>query len=462
MEIDMASNRFYLLASFAVLFVCRTEAAEIPRAKPEDVGMSSAKLAEIETALAKLVEDDKAAGVITLVARRGKIVHASAIGKRDVENDLPMIEDTIVRIFSMTKPITSTAAMMLAEEGKLSLDDPVHKHLPEFKDIRVYRGNSPPEASEDAGLAAADEPSGAPPDAVADLPTVALDRDVTVRDLLRHTSGLTYGFLGFTPVDAKYRAADILESHDLKEMVEKLGRLPLLHQPATRFHYSVSTDVLGRLVEVVSGRPFGEFLTERILTPLDMRDTAFFVPPEKHDRVAAVYEAPGLGIIGGLRRSEDQTMAAFLREPTLYSGGGGLVGTARDYMRFCQMLVNRGELGGVRLLQAETVEQMTTNQLPQQAYPIAIGPFPRAGVGFGLGFSVVVEKQTDAPYIPVGEYGWGGAASTHFWISPEHELAVVALTQRVPFSFAVEETVKPIVYSAIVEGREVENAARAK
>ena len=231
-------------------------------------------------------------------------------------------------------------------------------------------------------------------------------------------------------------------------MVSRLAPLPLLYQPGTRFNYSISTDVLGRVVEVVSEQTLGDFFRERILLPLDMRDTAFHVSEEERERFATSY-SPAEG--GGLNVSADPPTHQFLRPPRLLSGGGGLVSTARDYLRFCQMLLNQGELDGERILQAETVSQMTANHIPDAAMPIGVGPGNRRpGIGFGLGFSVAVE-DIEASAQPAGEYGWGGAASTHFWISPRHDLAVVALQQRTPFTFQLEGLVKPIVYEAVIE-----------
>jgi len=400
-------------------------AGELPAAKPEAARMSSKKLALVVPAMQTFVDEDKVAGAITIVARNGSIVFFEAVGKANIDSGKPMKRDTIVRIYSMTKPITSVAVMMLVEEGQLALDDPVAKHLLEFKDIKVFAGVDGDELQ-------VEEPQ----------------RAATIRDLLRHTSGLTYGFFGNTAVDQRYRRADVLSDRGtLADMVTKLGDLPLLYQPGTRFNYSVSTDVLGRVVEVVSGKDFGEFLQERILKPLDMKDTGFFVAENKIDRFAANH---GPKLAGGLRVTDAPHSSRYRRKPRLLSGGGGLVSTARDYMRFCQMLLNKGELDGRRLLRQESVEAMTKNQLPGEAYPINLGG-TRDGVGFGLGFSVVVEKTDYTRRSHVGEYGWGGAASTHFWISPKDDLAVVVLTQLMPFSFQMEHAVKPLVYDAILD-----------
>jgi CubicO group peptidase (beta-lactamase class C family) len=396
----------------------------LPTAKPQDVGLSATKLAEIEPTVKKFVAGGKVAGVVTIVARKGKVVHFSAVGKRDIAGEKPMTRDTIFRFYSMSKPITSVALMMLVEEGRLNLDDPVSKHLPEFKGGQVFV-----KAGKEGPLL---EPQ---------------KREFTIRDLLRHTAGLTYGIMGNTEVDTLYRKAGVLSpKDDTKTLVGKLGKLPLAYQPGTRWMYSVGVDVQGRLIEVKSGKSLGEFFRERIFEPLGMRDTAFYVPKVKLARFATNYGPAGEG---KLKVVDDPKTSAFARKPTFESGGGGLVSTGPDYIRFCQMLLNGGELDGRRLLKAETVKQMTKNQLPKEAYPISFGVIKRPGIGFGLGFSVVVEKSLLFPSAHVGEYGWGGAASTHFWISPKDDLAVVVLTQHMPFSLQMELAVKPIVYRAI-------------
>jgi CubicO group peptidase (beta-lactamase class C family) len=412
------------LTTFLSLSTALTGRGELPQAKPEDVGMSAEKLSRVVPVMQKFVDEKKVAGAVTIVTKNGKIVLCEAVGQQDIDADQPMRVDSIFRIYSMTKPITSVAAMILVEEGKLGLDDPVSKHLPEFKDLKVFAG------VKDGELQLEDPKS-----------------EATVRDLLRHTSGLTYGFFGNTEVDQRYRSADVLSPKGtIADTVTKLGKLPLLYQPGTRFNYSVSTDVLGRLVEVASGKKFDEFLEDKIFTPLQMSDTGFYVPPEKIGRFAVNY---GPTTDEGLRVVDLPKDSSFSRKPTFLSGGGGLVSTAGDYIRFCQMLLNKGELEGKRLLRAESVEVMTRNQLPDSAYPLELNG-KREGVGFGLGFSVVVEKTAYTSVNQVGEYGWGGAASTHFWISPQDNLAVVALTQLMPFTFQMEHAVKPVIYEAIV------------
>ena len=413
--------RYVALLVFALAPSARGQ--EIPTAKPDDVGLSAEKLARIAPAMQALVDDHKVAGAITMIARRGKVVYFEAVGLRDVAAELPMERDAILRFYSMSKPISSVAVMMLVDAGKIDLDDPVSKHLPEFKSARVFvRANGDGFDTEPA------------------------TREPTVRDLLRHTAGLTYGFFGNTPIDAKYNSVSVLApSSTLAEMTQKLGELPLLYQPGTKWNYSVATDVLGRLVEVVSGQPLDTFFAEHIFRPLDMRDTGFFVPADKLSRFAATHAAAD----GKLTVTDAPATSAYRNRPTLLSGGGGLVSTARDYMRFCQMLAAGGELHGVRILRRETVAEMTKNQLPDSAFPIAFGPIQRPGVGFGLGFSVQVNRDPLSA-AHVGEYGWGGAASTHFWISPQDELVVIALQQFMPFSTLLEQTIKPIVYGAMI------------
>jgi len=398
-----------LVLIVACLLASVPAAKEISVVQPEAVGLSSAKLAQMQTTARKMVDEEKVAGIVTMVARQGKICHFEAYGSRDIEGGRPMQRDTIVRIYSMSKPITSVAVMILHEQGKILLDEPVETYIPELQGLKVYAENGP----------------------------VAPRRKVTVRDLLRHTSGLTYGIFGDTPVDKMYREKGILGDKDLRDMAQKLGTIPLLHQPGTTWHYSVSTDMLGYLVECVSGQTLDVFFAEHIFQPLDMKDTGFYVPEAKHERFSKCY---GPDPEGGLKSSEEISGYAFLRKPTLLSGGGGLVSTARDYMRFCTMLLNKGKLDDVRLLEPETVEMMSSDQLPS-------GVSAGDGVGFGLGFSV--QRQPDPNgQMRVGEYGWAGAASTFFGISPRDESIVILLTQYMPYTDTIPKTLKPMIYAA--------------
>ncbi len=399
-----------VLVVLCFVFPSRGYAGEISVCPPSDVGMTPEKLGQISVAVQELVDKEKIAGASVLVARKGKVAFFETFGMMDKEAGKAVDEETIFRFYSMTKPITSVAAMMLYEQGAIKLDDPVSKYLEPFKGLKVY------------------DESGE---------HVEATREMTVRDLLRHTSGLTYGFFGNTAVDKMYRKEGVLDKKtSLNDMAEKLGKIPLLHQPGTKWHYSVSTDVLGHLVEKVSGEPLDEFFQRRIFKPLSMKDTAFYVPEQKADRFAACY-GPTKG--KGLKLSDNPRESRFLEKPGLLLGGGGLVSTVGDYLRFCSMLLNKGELDGKRLLLAETVEMMTKNQLPASAN--------WKGQGFGLGFSVrITEEKYGA-----GEYGWGGAASTHFWIHPKQELIVIALSQLMPFSGQLQKAVKPLVYESIVD-----------
>lgn len=316
--------------------------------------------------------------------------------------------------------VAPAAAMMLFDEGKFALDDPVSKFIPAFARTRVF-----------------DEGEERKP-----------AREMTVRDLMRHTSGLTYGVFGNSPVNRRYRKAVVLNSQQsLEEMADKLAGLPLAFDPGTKWNYSVSTDLLGRLVEVWSGRDFGEFLAERIFEPLDMKDTGFHVPAAKRGRCATIHNSDGKG---GLRANAAQSAAGMKAAPRFLSGGGGLVSTTRDYLHFLQMIAAGGELFGKRLLRKSTVRMMTRNQLPAEAMPIGIGD-RREGVGFGLGFSVRTKMSDWDPQGRVGEYGWGGMASTHYWISPKGRLVVVTMEQTLPYSFLLEFGLKGKIYSAIEE-----------
>ncbi len=396
----------------------------LPLADPVSVGMSAEKLDRILPAIQEHVDEQAIAGAVVGVARRGKLVLLEAAGSADLEDGDQLETDSILRIYSMSKPVTSVAVMMLVEEGKLSLDDPVAQHLPQFEGVEVY-------ASGEGD----------------DIQAEDLQTPATVRDLLRHTAGLTYGIFGDTPVDKLYRKAGVMSPMlNLEQTVDRLAKLPLLYQPRSRFNYSVATDVLGRLVEVTSGTTLDRFFAERIFTPLGMEDTGFYAPEETADRLATNYGNKPSG--EGLTPIDVGAVSRYRYKPLLLSGGGGLVSTAGDYLCFLQMLLNGGELNGARLLQPESVAEMTRNQLPDVAYPLDVMGV-RPGVGFGLGFYVVVERTDYNKQSALAEYGWDGAASTHFWVSPEDELAVVALSQKMPFTFLLKETVQPLVYDAI-------------
>jgi CubicO group peptidase (beta-lactamase class C family) len=410
----------FLIAGVAawVISLPTVQADQLPFAWPEDVGMSSARLRQIENAVGEHLDKNHLAGAVTMVLRKGSIVHFEAHGWRDLESKTPMTKDSIFRIYSMTKPMVSAAVMMLVEEGRIQLDDPVGDHVPELVGVKVWT-----------------------PDGEVDP-----KRPMSVRDLLRHTAGLTYGFFGNTPVDTAYREAQVLAPVDDAAAFEgKLGKLPLLYHPGEKWVYSVSVDVQGVLIERVSGQSLDRFLRERLFEPLVMRDTGFHVPPEKRDRFVTNYSPDDNG---GLRVNDDPATSSYRFPPKFFSGGGGLVSTVADYSKFAQMMLNGGELFGERFLKKETVAYMTRNHLSDSAYPIGIGE-DRPGVGFGLGVSVRVETSASEPDSRVGEYGWDGAASTHFWVSPEDELAVITMEQVMPYNSNLTAALKGLVYDAL-------------
>ncbi|MFP3947760.1 MAG: serine hydrolase domain-containing protein [Longimicrobiales bacterium] len=397
--------------------------AQLTPAAPEEVGLSSERLARIAEVFGAYADEGRMAGAVGMVLRDGRVAYADVWGMRDVEAGDPMEVDDIFRIYSMTKPVTSVAVMMLWEEGHFFLDDPVGRYLPELADRPVARR---PEATSEG-----------------EIPTEPARRPVTIRDLLRHTSGLTYGAFSNTSVDRIYRERGVLDQPTLEAMVEELGSIPLVHQPGTRWHYSVSTDVLGRLVEVVSGQSFDAFLVERIFGPLGMDDTGFHVPASKHDRLARMYgHADGAGTL-----APGDTVS--FREPTTFlSGGGGLVSTARDYARFAQMLLNGGELDGTRILSPKTVDLMTVNHL-EEGMPTS---FLDPGWGFGLGFTVKTELGPDGMPGSVGNYYWFGVGGTSFWVDPAEDLVGIFMIQIRPNrDVTFRQQFKRLVYQALVE-----------
>jgi CubicO group peptidase (beta-lactamase class C family) len=399
------------------------QAGELAVVKPEAVGLSSERLARVDAVMDGLVHDRKLAGGIVMVARHGKIAHLKSHGLMDIEAGKPMRDDAVMRIYSMSKSITTAAALILCDEGKLKLDDPVASLLPELKNCQI--------AGKD-GLSAP-------------------KRTMTVRDLMLHTAGFTYGSSGVVASDQKYKELNVMDFQStLAQMTEKLSQVPLVFEPGTDWMYGVSTDVLGRVVEVASGHPLDEFFQARIFAPLDMKDTAFDVPAGKVERFAANYNSDGKG---QLTLKEAAAGSPYLTKRKLLSGGGGLVSTARDYMRFLVMIARGGELDCVRILTEKSVALMTTNQLPESVGWIKFGPQVREGVGFGLGFSVRDRMSDWDPQGRVGEYGWGGAASTHYWTSAKDDLIVITLEQTMPYSFATEFAVKGLIYDSIVDAK---------
>jgi CubicO group peptidase (beta-lactamase class C family) len=382
-------------------------------------------LARVDEAFSAYAEEGRLAGAVGMVLRHGKVAWVDAWGMRDIAAGDPMEADDIFRIYSMTKPITSVAVMMLYEEGRFFLDDPVGRYLPEL-------GNLP--------VAKLSEATG--PD---DIPTERAARAMTIRDLLRHTSGLTYGTFSNTVVDQAYRQAGVGSEATLADLVTDLGRIPLMYQPGTTWNYSLSTDVLGRLVEVLSGQSFDVFLRERIFEPLGMDDTGFYVRPEDRDRFAQIYGHGGGR--GGPLTLEVGDAGGFTPSVTRFSGGGGLVSTAQDYARFTQMLLSGGELDGQRILSPTTIALMTTDHLHDDG-----ASFLADGWGFGLGFTVKNEPALDGLPDSAGTYYWFGVAGTSFWIDPKQDLIGIFMVQIRPNrDVNFRDQFKRLVYQAVVE-----------
>ncbi|MFA5324199.1 MAG: serine hydrolase domain-containing protein [Smithella sp.] len=396
---------------------------KLPAAKPEKVGMSTERLNRIKPLMQRYINENKLPGLITMVARRGKVVHFEKYGL--MAADKPMQLNAIFRIASMTKPVTSVAVMMLYEEGCFQLDDPVSDYIPEFKNLKVFSSI---------------DKNG--------INTVYPIRPMTIRDLLTHTSGLT-GVGADTPVDSIYSTANLSEG-TLKDMIQKLSEIPLLYQPGTRWNYSRSTEVLGYLIEVISGKPLDVFFKEKIFIPLKMKDTDFYVPKEKIERVAAVYapdDSVGIKVIIKPDTNNISIPVRFL------SGNGGLVSTATDYMIFSQMLLNRGEYNGVRLLSGKTVDLMTSNHLSNEIMPDDdfFGPL-LSGMGFGFGFAIL-QDNTKANIIgSEGSYWWSGSGNTYFYIDPKEELVLILMSQFVPnYYYPVFNQLRVLSYQAIVD-----------
>ena len=400
-----------------------------------NTGISIDALARLDQhLLSRYVQPEKIAGCLTLISRHGEFAHLSAMGSMDRERNKPMATDTIFRFYSMTKPITSVALMQLHEQGMFQLTDPVSRFIPQWRDLQVMCGGDWP-----------------------NFETRPADRPMTVRDVLSHQSGLTYGFME-GQLERAYNKADVYQAgtmagRDLQSMIDRLAEMPLKFSPGDNWNYGVSTDVCGYLVETISGQRFDEYLQEHIFDPLGMEDTGFDVPPEKIDRFAANYER---GPDRKLRLLDDPATSNYAEPQTFFSGGGGLVSTAHDYHRFCQMLLNGGELDGARLLGPKTIELMTMNHLPdgQDLSERALGTFSETandGVGFGLGFAMIVDIPRTQNVGSVGEYYWGGAASTIFWIDPAEEMIVIFLTQFMPSgTFNFRGQIKQILYPGLL------------
>ena len=399
---------------------------------PASVGLDGKVMGNIRDYLKEqYVEPGKYVGTLTLVARKGEIAYLDALGYMDRENKKAMQEDAIFSIYSMSKPITSIALMQLYEKSLFRLDDPIHWHIPSWRNLRVYE-------------------SGLYPNFLTSRPK----RHMTIRDLLSHMSGLTYDFMLRTNVDAAYRKTKLQATGDLQAMIDTLAQLPLEFSPGDQWNYSVSTDVCGYLVEHFSGMKLDKYFQKHIFDPLGMEDTGFSCAKEKVDRLASLYEqhpkkGPVLVDPGGAK-------TARVKKRKMLSGGGGLLSTMSDYYRFCSMLLNQGELDGTRIIGRKTLAMMASNHLPDnkdltEMSQSAFSETTYQGVGFGLGFSVILDPVKTQSLTDIGEYGWGGAASTVFWVNPKEEMVVIFLTQLLPSStYQVRRELRSLVYSSLM------------
>ena len=425
-------------AATALFLLCvaaaTADAQGLPHARPQELGLDSAKLSTIGALLHAAVEQGELSGVVTLVARHGRTAAVDSAGFANVEGRSPIRSTTLFRIASMSKPVTSVAAMILVEEGRLALSDPVARYLPAFAEMTVSAGGN---------------------DAAAAGGRVPARRPITIHDLLTHRSGLTYGFLDEGPVGDAYRAAGVSDGMPPREEgiganVERLARMPLAAQPGSRFQYGLSTDVLGRIIEVVSGRSLAEFLRERLFDPLGMHDTRFYVEDDQLDRLATPYAWNGrrLRPMQTAERFGNLLLAGegYRGSRTYFSGGSGLVSTAGDYARFLQMLLNGGELDGIRVLGPKTVQLISADALTGTAHPLG------AGTGFGLGFQVITELGLSREPGSVGTLSWSGIYGTMFWADPEEQLIGIVMLQRFPTAgLTLGDRFRAIAYGAVID-----------
>jgi CubicO group peptidase (beta-lactamase class C family) len=415
---------FLTLALFSIAPICAV-ADPLPSIAPDRVGLATEPLAEIDSLMQSYVSEGKLAGIVMLVARDGKVAHAGVYGKMDIDEGQPMRRDSLFRIYSMTKPITGAALMTLYDEGRFTLDDPVSKYLPGFDKLKVF-------ASKDGDT----------------IKVTDIKRPVTIRDLMCHTAGLAYGLFPASPVDEMYKEHKLLDrTKNLDSMIERLVKLPLAAQPGEKWMYSIAVDVQGKLIEVLSGQSLDAYFAERIFKPIAMHDTGFFVPADKLDRMTVNYNMKD----GHLAPVDGAKSSQFASKPVLFSGGGGLVSTADDYLRFAQMMLNHGELDGVRILKPETVDLMTRNHLAEALVPIKIGPLPLFNTGFGLDFAVRMKAGAGEPAGSVGEYWWAGAASTQFLVAPRENLICVGMTQFMPATPTYFQDARKKLYTAVRE-----------
>lgn len=416
-----AAGLALLAAATILLTSAPAVGAGFQQVAPEEVGLSSERLRRLTAALEAKVEDGTIPGAVALIARRGKIAYFRTFGQRVKPEGEAMPKDAIFRIYSMTKPIVSVAAMSLWEEGRFFLDDPLSKTIPEF-----------------AGTQVGETGRGS-------LIRVPARRPITIQDLLRHTSGMTYGVFGESKIKSIYLERGInSKDQTVAEMTVKLAGIPLTGQPGSHWEYGRSTDVLGRVLEVLEGKPLGEVLQERVFGPLGMADSGFYVPGRNHRRIAEPYDEPGA-------TRKNPVLLDVTEPPRYQSGGGGLVSTAMDYLRFTQMMLNGGELDGVRILSPKTVQLMASNHLGAEIVREGWAYLPGPGYGFGLGFAVRETPGISSWPGSVGEYYWGGYAGTYFWIDPEEELTAVYMMQDTVDRVPLRKLFKALVYQAIVD-----------
>jgi CubicO group peptidase (beta-lactamase class C family) len=402
--------------------------------RPETVGFSSERLERLHTLMQQAVDQKQIAGIVTILARHGKVVDYRTYGERDMAIHAPMTKDVIFRDYSMTKPVTGVAMMILYEQGKWLPSDPIAKYIPEFAHLKVYKGM----------------------DAEGKVVLIDPDHAPTMRELMSHTAGFTYGFFGNTPVDKMYRDANLFESKNLQEFIERLAKLPLLYQPGKGWTYSMSMDVEGYIVEKLSGQSLPDFMRDQIFKPLDMKDAAFYVPADKRIRFSAVYTTGPNGELAPAAASSSGRSTDYLAQPTMPSGGGGMVSTATDYYRFAQMLLNGGQLDGIRVLAPTTVKLMTSNHVPAE---LLTGQFGIGQMvmrpGFGYGYNCAVVFDPPEANLPEGKgtFFWDGAAGTWFWVDPTNDVVFIGMIQRMlgPASPPLEFASRSVVYGALVD-----------
>ncbi len=438
-------SRFALLLLAGLLVFAGTHQAQSRRANnktpelagnsPAALGFSPERLERLHEVLQREVDRKELAGIVTILSRHGKVVEERTYGKKNLASGAPMTKDTIFRIYSMTKPVTGVAMMILYEEGKWHPSDPISKYIPEFAHLRVFKG------VDQNGNMILEDPVHPP----------------TMKELMTHTAGFTYGIFGNTPVDKMYLDRKVWQSQSLQEMIDKLAKIPLLYQPGTRWVYSLSMDIQGYIIQKLSGQSLPDFMQQHIFGPLGMKDTGFFVPPEKRSRFATLYSPDKQGQLV-MDPTAWGAPTDFATKPTMPSGGGGLVSTAQDYLRFAQMLLNGGELDGVRILAPATVKLMTSNHLSAQLmtgeYSIGSAVI-RPGLGWGYDCAVYTDPLRANNVVGQGTFFWSGAADTWFWIDPTNDLIFVGMTQRMlgPGWPNVEALSQPLVYQALVNPR---------